>query len=235
MRRLPIFLAVSFVLAACDSSSSRVDKVEVAASLPRSVVDSIRMRRNTRLEALPDTFGARGDSGRIAGSADAKVWVVVTSDFQCPECRTFALEVLPKIREEFVAKGQARLAFVNYPQDKYVNARFAAHAALCAAYAGHFWATHDSLFANQAAWARSADPRPYMDSLAVHAGVPAASQANCTERQRMLHTLTNDIQRSFNSGITELPTVYVGERRLPREALTTDGLRQAIREALATR
>lgn len=180
----------------------------------------------------PDTLGMRADSGRIAGDTTAKLWVIVLSDFQCAECRDLSLRALPLLRKEFVEKGSVRIAFVNHPQERHFNARFAALAALCAATAGRFWEMHDSLFAAQPYWHRMPDPRPYMDSLAVAAGVPAAVQSDCTSRNRMLHTLTNDIERSRELGVADVPAVFVGERRLEPGELTPGGLQRAVRSAL---
>ncbi|MGQ0641880.1 MAG: DsbA family protein [Gemmatimonadaceae bacterium] len=177
----------------------------------------------------------RADSGRILGSPNAKLWVIVTSDFQCAPCREFSLRVLPLLRKEFVDNGLVRLAFVNHPQDRHFNARFAAAAALCAAAAGHFWEMHDSLYAQQTVWHRMTDPRPYLDSLAVAAGVRPQAQTDCTSRNRMLHRLSLDIEQSRQSGVVEVPTVFVRDRRLAADELTYTALRAAVTQALSER
>jgi protein-disulfide isomerase len=196
-----------------------------------SVRDSIRARRTARLMVMPDTLGARADTARILGAPTASVWVVVVSDFQCQPCRDFALDVLPSIRRDFVDRGRVRLAFMNLPLDQHFNARFAAHASLCAAVAGRFWPMHDSLFATQERWRRTDDPRPYFDSLAVAAGVPAHAQAGCTKRQPFLRLMNEDYERSRAAGATEVPTVFVGDVRLTGSALTSAALRAAVERA----
>lgn len=193
-----------------------------------SVADSVRARRNARLALRPDTMGNRVDSLRIAGAPGARVYIVVVSDFQCAECRAFARDVLPALRREYVEKGLARLAFVNAPHDDHFNARFAAHAALCAASSDRFWAMHDTLFATQGQWARREDPRPWFDSLAVAVGADAAAQARCTERQPLLHLMAQDMERSAAAGVRTVPTVIVGETRLSGTSLTLPQLRRAI-------
>lgn len=200
-----------------------------------SVRDSIRVRREAAVAQRPDTFGMRVDSLRIlrpsTASGRTAPWVVVISDYQCAACRRLALDVLPTIRRDIVERGVAQLAFVNAPQEVHFNARFAALAALCAASAGRFWAMHDSLFASQPRWDRMPDPQPFMDSLAISAGVPAEEQRACTQRRRLLRVLEGDIRRSERAGATDLPAVFVGERRLAASELTVDGLRAAIEGA----
>ena len=159
----------------------------------------------------------------------------MTSDFQCPACRTLALEVLPEIRKEFVEPGLARLAFVSFPQDRYFNSRFAALAALCAGRDGRFWEVHDSLFANQSVWERMPDPRPYMDSLAVSAGAEPGKQGDCSEHQRLAPLLGVDIERALKSGATDVPTVFVGDRQLRKDELSVRGIRRAVRGLLGER
>lgn len=237
--RTPL-IVVCLSFAACggkssDSGNPSPRPSEPARQSATPFGDSIRARRNASLAVRPDTLGMRADSGRIAGDTTAKLWVIVLSDFQCAECRDLALRTLPLLRKEFVEKGLLRIAFVNHPQERHFNARFAALAALCAATAGRFWEMHDSLFAAQAYWHRMPDPRPYMDSLAVAAGVPAAVQSDCTSRNRMLHTLATDIERSRELEVADVPAVFVGDRRLEQGELTPGGLQRAVRSALAGR
>lgn len=197
--------------------------------------DSIRARRALRLAVRPDTIGTRTDSARIIGAVDAPVWIVVVSDFQCEACRRLALDVIPELRRDFVDRGTARLAFMNLPQDDHFNARFAAHASLCAASAGRFWEMHDSLFASQPRWQRTPDPQPFFDSLAVSAGVPLELQSRCTARQPLLRLLSEDIERSQGAGVTRVPAVFVANRRIPDAELTLAGVRRAVEAAISDR
>lgn len=230
--------ALLVLLSSCSSdaprSSGESQGGTVAAQQRRSpVADSIRARREVALQRRPDTLGMRADSGRVLGSLSAKVWVVVMSDFQCHSCRDFARNALAPFRREFVDKGLARLAFVNAPQDRHFNARFAATAALCAATVGRFWEMHDSLFAQQAVWERMPDPRQYFESLAGAAGVPAGVQSDCVARNRMLLRLSSDLEQSRNASITDVPAVFVADRRLDADKLTYDGLAAAVKKAIA--
>lgn len=233
--RFRVYVSLIAVLGACgNDTNQRATKVAPVREDPArtAIRDSIRARTNARLLSRPDTLGMRADSARILGAASANLFVVVTSDFQCPQCRDFALNVLPEVRREFVDSGRIRLAFINYPQARYFNARFAALAALCAGIAGRFWEMHDQLFINQTSWERLDDPRDFMHELAIKAGVPAHTYTDCMSRNRMLHQLTVDISRSRETGIAEVPTVYVGNRRLESKELTVSGITRAILKAL---
>lgn len=237
LRYWPLTAPLFAVLVACGGDSSQQTARTLPPALQRrvDVRDSIRERTNAMLERRPDTLGMRADSARVLGAPSASVYLVVTSDFQCPACRDFALNVLPEIREEFVDSGRIKLAFINNPQERYFNARFAALAALCAGTVGKFWQMHDALFVNQATWERMPDPRDFMNQLAVAAGVPAHVQADCISRNRMLHQLTTDIARSRETDVVEVPTVFVGDRQLESKELTVGAIRRAILRALGDR
>lgn len=226
---LPLLFLQVLTLAAC---SPDTEPPRPPVFSPR---DSLRVRREAAIATRPDTFGTRVDSMRIlhptAGAAATVPWVIVISEFQCEPCRHLALDVLPVVRRDIAERGSAHLAFVNAPRDEHFNARFAAHAALCAASAGRFWEMHDSLFATLPRWDRMPDPQAFMDSLAVSAGTPAETQADCTQHQRLLRILEGDIRRSTQAAVTELPAVFVGERRLAPSELTVEGIRRAIAEA----
>ncbi len=235
-RLLALLAPLIGVVAACggDSKESRPEFKTAPPLTPSQLAirDSIKARTNASLVTRPDTLGMRADSARVLGAPTANLFLIVTSDFQCPACRDLALNVLPDVRKEFVDNGRIRLAFINSPQERYFNARFAALAALCAGTAGRFWQMHDVLFINQASWERLPDPRDFMHSLAITAGVPASVYSDCMSKNRMLRQLSADISRSRESGVGEVPTVFVGDRRLEQKELTVGGIRRAVLRAL---
>lgn len=49
------------------------------------------------------------------GSSDASVTVQAFEDFACPHCRTFAVQVLPRIESEYVESGEVVYEHHDYP------------------------------------------------------------------------------------------------------------------------
>lgn len=230
--RHAITVAALVALPACGGEEPRETARHAAPRRSSPVADSIRARRNAALRSRPDTLGMRADSGRIAGAAGAPLWILVMSDFQCADCRQFAAAVLPALRRDYVDKSLARLAFVNAPQERHFNARFAAQAALCASAAGRFWPMHDALFAQQQTWERMPDPRPFFNSLAASVGVPAAFQEDCMGRDRMLHQLSRDIDQTLQASVSAVPTIFVGEQRFTGKDATLSNIEKALAAAL---
>ncbi len=87
------------------------------------------------------------------GPADAKLTVVLFSDFQCPFCS----RVEPTLKElETAFPGQVRVVWKHQPLPFHPNARPAALAAEAAREQGKFWQMHEKMFANQAQLAPAA-------------------------------------------------------------------------------
>lgn len=83
------------------------------------------------------------------GPADASVTLLTYSDFECLYCATVAA-LMEQLRAEF--PGHVRLVFRHYPLPQHALAQLGAAAAEAAGAQGEFWAMHDRLFAEQAAW-----------------------------------------------------------------------------------
>ena len=202
------------------------------AETQRSVRELIaeRIRTDTR----PDSFTAAADRGRTLGDSTASVWVVVVSDFQCRECKRWHDVVLPLIRQEYVATGRVRLAFLNRPLDAHLNAMPTALTAACAAAQGKFWETAARIFETQSRWSPLPDARPFLDSLAVAAGADGVPLRICTERAQTTKLIRTDIERTTASGVDSLPTFFIGTHKLvgPASAPT---FRAVLDSALAGR
>jgi len=91
------------------------------------------------------------DKAATLGSSAATVGIIEYSDYQCPYCRTFELDILPALVAEYVDSGKVLLAFRHFPlQQIHPLATSAAEAAECARRQGSFWEFHRSLFKEQA-------------------------------------------------------------------------------------
>ena len=60
-------------------------------------------------------FGIDLTGHRILGSADATLDMYYWSDYQCPFCRRFETNTLPKIVENHIETGTVRLVYIQYP------------------------------------------------------------------------------------------------------------------------
>ena len=195
----------AFTLAACrpTDGGSQNAPVDVRKDTPRAAaVDSARV--NDILQ--------RADAARIQGAANAPVWIVEVSDFQCPFCKQWHDSVYPAIVREFIKPGIVRMAYVNLALPQHQHAVPAAEAALCVGLQDKFWPMHDKLFDTQTRWVQLADARPFFDSLALSTGVNASEFRSCLGSQLMRRIVNGDRTRASTSGVQSTPTFFVGDQ-----------------------
>lgn len=160
--------------------------------------------------AARDSITDAADRGRIMGSANAPVWMVEASDFQCPFCKEFHDQTFPQVIQNYVKTGKVRVAFLNFPLSMHRNSRRAAEAAMCASVQQHFWPMHDALFATQEQWGEMPDPSPVYDSLARAAGVNEPAWKKCVDTHATLSLIEADYDRAQRSGVHSTPTFFIG-------------------------
>ncbi|HET9424248.1 MAG TPA: thioredoxin domain-containing protein [Gemmatimonadaceae bacterium] len=180
-----------------------------------------------------DTSLLRADKARIQGSDSAKVWFVMSSDFQCPFCRSFHKEVWPRIEKEYVATGKLRVAFLNHPMSFHQFAIPAAEAAMCAGRQDRFWPMHDKLFEAQDAWAKGGRAAAVFDSLAGTLGIRMEEWRACTSSHATRAMVEADFARSSAGGVTGTPSFFIGDQLAVVGAEPYAAFRQAIEAALA--
>ena len=94
---------------------------------------------------------------KALGDPNAPVTIIEYSSLTCPHCATFHTDVLPALRERYIATGQVRLVYRDFPLDqRAVQAAAIAHCAGPDRYFGFL----DVMFSQQALWATAADLGP---------------------------------------------------------------------------
>ncbi|CAN5878295.1 hypothetical protein BH11GEM2_BH11GEM2_04140 [soil metagenome] len=181
---------------------------------PRTPSFREMIREHASQDARPDSFSMLADRERILGDSAARVWIVAVVDFQCAECRRWYEETLPGLRTGPVANGRVRVALLQMPAPAHLNAMISAIGAVCAATEGKYWDVTSRFFATQDQWKNLPDARPFLDSVAIRAGVDSAVHRQCTERARGMKLVQTDAERSRASGVDSLPTFFIGTHRI---------------------
>lgn len=176
-----------------------------------TVASSITPAASSRSE---DTDVTRADLARVEGNADAPVWVIIVSDFQCPYCKQWHDQTYPVVRDEYVKTGKARIAYVNFPLNSHAQAWPSAEAAMCAGAQGKFWEMQDAIFDTQERWTGSPTHAALFDSLAVRTGVDIARWRGCVKSGEMKEIIRADQQRASSAGVRSTPTFLIGNELL---------------------
>ncbi len=148
-------------------------------------------------------------ASRTKGSPTAPVTVYEMSDFQCPYCARFALDVFPTLDSAYVTTGKVRWVFVNFPLPMHPNAVSAAQVAMCAAKQNKFWPVHDLLFRNQKVWAPLDAPGEYLLTFADSASLDAAAFKECLTTGATRAEIESEAQGAARSGAHSTPSFYI--------------------------
>jgi protein-disulfide isomerase len=140
-----------------------------------------------------------------AGSDSAPVTVVELADYHCPYCRRFALDVLPRLRKEYISTGRVRYMFVDFPlTELHPNSLRAHQAADCARRSGKYWEMHDELFA------RPASSEVAIIAAAAAVGLDAAEFHKCIASEQYESDTLANVTKVHSLGITATPTTLIG-------------------------
>jgi protein-disulfide isomerase len=107
----------------------------------RFVAQPAPSSRPQRSQVRLDNWLPVAAEGHRLGPENADITVVVFSDFECPMCRTFALETFPEFEARY--PGRVALVFRHWPLTGHRLAYPAARASECAAQQGRFFPFHD--------------------------------------------------------------------------------------------
>jgi len=110
--------------------------------------DVIKQEHTNRHSAtLQVPLKLKGDPA--LGAENAPLTIVMFSDYECPYCKRFHDEVLPRLKEEYIKKGIVRLIHKDLPLPFHSTADPAARAARCSANNKEYWKVYSALFRDQ--------------------------------------------------------------------------------------
>lgn len=198
-------LALLLLVAACrgearQASAKIASAAEVVPAPPR---DTSAGRSDERVRIA--------DVARIRGDTNAKVWMVIVSDFQCPFCKIWHDSTAAAVDRAYVDNGKIRVAYVNFPLKRHQHAVVSAEAAMCAGAQHKFWPMHDRLFETQEEWAGSADPLPKFRALARELQLESSAWETCMSDHIMLPMIQADYDRGVQANVRSTPSFFIGE------------------------
>jgi protein-disulfide isomerase len=212
MSQLLRILAACALVAACTHTDAAArDASKSSRESPPAANARSTSASGTVASAARDTISDRADRGRILGDSNAKVWLVMASDFQCPYCKQWHEETFPLIMKNYISKGTVRLAYLNFPLKMHQHALPAAEAAMCASVQNKFWPMHDSLFATQHIWETLQSPLSTFDTLARESGVGMPMWRQCMSKHLALPLINADHDRIADRGVNSTPVFFVGD------------------------
>lgn len=148
------------------------------------------------------------------GSPEAPVEVWEGSDYQCPDCARYELEVMPEIRRRFIEPGRVRWRYLLFALPGHEEAVPATHAVACALEQGHgeALALHEALFRHLGEWSRSPEHPAVFRRLVEEIGMDSAAWQECTDSGRWRQAVEQGWREARRVGIPGTPTVLLNDR-----------------------
>jgi protein-disulfide isomerase len=146
------------------------------------------------------------------GPADAKVSVVIFSDFQCPYCREFAKTVRDNIPKKY--PNEVRVVFVDFPIDAiHPWARAASEAAHCLAdqKPSAFWDFHDWIFEHQGE-VNAGNLREKTLTIAKEQNIDASKVGSCIDSHATAGIVEEAVKQGRLLQVQQTPTEFVNGR-----------------------
>ncbi len=156
-----------------------------------------------RETATPARFQVSVDDDPAKGPEDAPVVIVEFSDYQCPFCKRWRMQVYDRLFETFGDK--VRLVYRDFPLESlHPEAVPAAVAANCAGEQGKYWEYHDKLFLGGRPLGEETY-RAYAEELGLDMDAFEACLASEEQRQEVL----KDLEDGLRLGVRGTPTFFI--------------------------
>lgn len=192
--------------------------------------------RNVAAKLSSDTLSdsalmATADAGRYEGSDKAPIWIVMISDFQCPYCKEWHDSTLKTVRQEYVATGKARLAYLNLPLQGHKHAMVMAKASMCASSQQKFWEYSDAMFSKQKTVGNLVDVNPLLVALADSLKLDTAAFTHCQRSSVPSALVQSDMRQADQAKVNVTPSFFVGQFIL-EGAVPFSSFKKAVDSAL---
>jgi len=188
-----------------------------AAAVVVALVVILFVRPATRESAAeltipPTTYSHDLVDGEVLGSAAAPVMIEVFSDFQCPACRMFITEQLPRLLTDFVRPGVLRIESKDIDvlgQGQSDESLELGAGARCAAEQDRYWQFHDVVFWNQGRENRGDHDAAFIARVADQATLDRTSWEACLARADVRQAIRDQTASARAAGISSTPTLRV--------------------------
>lgn len=112
---------------------------------------------------------------------------------------------MPEIEKEYIATGEVKYVFLDFPLPFHKQAFKAAEAAHCAGEQGKYWEMHNQLFANQKALE--------LKDLSVYARkieLDITKFQQCLDSGKYAEEIKKDTAEAQKAGVTGAPSFFIG-------------------------
>jgi len=198
-----VFLAAPLFFGACSKASS--ENGAGATGKPAAAVSASAIEK-----VLPTDM--------VLGSADAPVTLVEYASVTCPHCAAVNEQIMPAIKEKFIATGKVKLIFREFPTAPANYSVIGSLLARCAAEksgADAYFLITDALFRQQQTWV-SKDARAELAKIVGQAGMDEAALDACVQRKDLQEVINANATVALEKyKVSGTPTFFLNGEKLP--------------------
>ena len=163
------------------------------------------------------------------GPQNTKATLIEYSDFQCPACKAYYLNV-KQLADEY--KNDLRVIYRNFPLTSvHPNAASAAAAAYAAFNQEKFWEMHDLLFENQDSWANEGNPKTKFEEYARELNLDIDLFKQDFESSETKKFVEDQRIEGLNAGVNSTPTFVLNGKKIENPR-TYEDFKKLIDEAI---
>ena len=153
------------------------------------------------------------------GPSDAAVKVKVFSSLTCPHCADFHINVVPKIKKEYVNSGKVQLIFIDFPLDQ---AAFNASKLLHCLDQKKQMDFLDIIYQTQNKWTNGSnlnDINENLKKIIVNLGISSSQFDKCLVDEEISNKILSErIDANHKYVIESTPTIVINEKKLEGSA-----------------
>ncbi|MFT3809389.1 MAG: thioredoxin domain-containing protein [Micropepsaceae bacterium] len=154
------------------------------------------------------------------GDPNAPIKMIEYASAGCGHCAAFAIETLPKIKADWIDKGQVYYVLRDYPLD--TVAYGASAIARCLPREG-FYPFMDVLFHSQADWHKEQGAIDALATLARRAGLSRAQVESCLKDEKIVAQIRESREEAVNVlAVNSTPTMFVNGEKVTGAAAYAD-------------
>jgi len=155
------------------------------------------------------------DDWIVIGNHSAPVKIKIFSSFTCPHCANFHMDVVPKIKKNYVDSGKVQLIFLDFPLDQ---AAFNASKLLHCADKNKQMNLMDAIYENQIKWTAGSNINMINENLkeiVKNLGIDSSKFDRCLVNERISDKILNErIDGHQKYKINSTPTIVINEKKL---------------------
>lgn len=151
----------------------------------------------------------------VLGDPNAPVTVEAWEDFLCPSCGNWTSTVEPRLIEDFIKTGKAKLIYQYFPLSSHgPGATLGAMAAECAADQGAFWPYHGLLFQVAGSQGAAGFTLERLIDLSSNANLDSREFTQCMSGQKYREKIQASVNQAIALELTGTPSIIINGQLL---------------------